>query len=125
MTQLNFALHPARKPLPSRAGYSYRLAASRIPGTFEDARITSRDDVSLEAWYVQPEAWNRKTVILLHGVGDNRVGITEYGLFLAKHGFAFLSPDLRAHGQSGGDVFSYGVNETVDVREWGDWPILL
>ena len=43
-------------------------------------------------------------MLLLHGLGDNRVGMTAYAQLLITHGFIVLIPDARAHGTSGGPL---------------------
>jgi len=40
---------------------------------------------------------------------------------LLRHGYAVLLPDARAHGESGGEMATYGVKEASDVRRWFDW----
>jgi dipeptidyl aminopeptidase/acylaminoacyl peptidase len=41
--------------------------------------------------------------------------------FLLRAGYAVLAADSRGHGASGGDLLSYGVRESSDVRTWADW----
>src|SRR5277367_5347793 len=118
---VEFAVHPTRIPVPEQAWRTVTTKIQLKNAVLENTEIKTRDGVMLKAWYVQPNPWSGKTVILLHGVGDNRQGVVSYGLFLAQNGFAFLAPDLRDHGDSGGNVFSYGVKEAEDVHEWGDW----
>jgi pimeloyl-ACP methyl ester carboxylesterase len=117
----DFAVHPIRTPLASNAWQEFQEEGTKRQAVLEATQIATRDGIMLKAWYVQPKKWNGKTVLLFHGISDNRAGVTSYGVFLMEHGFAFLAPDVRAHGESGGEVFSYGVNEAQDVREWGDW----
>jgi hypothetical protein len=37
------------------------------------------------------------------------------------HDYAVLVPDSRAHGESGGDVVTYGLLEKYDVIDWVQW----
>jgi fermentation-respiration switch protein FrsA (DUF1100 family) len=41
-------------------------------------------------------------------------------MFLS-HGYSVLLPDSRAHGESGGQLATYGVLERYDVRNWALW----
>ncbi len=66
----------------------------------------------------RPRRSNGDAVILLHGVADNRVGMTGYARMLMAHGFGVLMPDSRAHGTSGGALVSYGLIERNDIRQW-------
>jgi pimeloyl-ACP methyl ester carboxylesterase len=60
-------------------------------------------------------------VILLHGVGDNRQGMTGFAELFLSNGFAVLLPDSRSQGESGGEFPTYGLKESDDVHRWFDW----
>lgn len=59
--------------------------------------------------------------MLLHGLGDNRLGTIGYAEMLLSHGFSVLMPDARAHGASGGQVATYGLLEAEDIHLWFVW----
>jgi uncharacterized protein len=50
-----------------------------------------------------------------HGVGDNRTGMLGYAEFLLHHGYGLVMLDPRAHGESGGDMATYGWKERFDT----------
>jgi uncharacterized protein len=77
--------------------------------------------VPLRAWFIQPQHGNGETVILLHGLGDNRLGTVGYAELLLQRGYAILMPDAGAHGISGGGIASYGVIERYDIQRWFEW----
>jgi pimeloyl-ACP methyl ester carboxylesterase len=58
---------------------------------------------------------------LLHGITDNREGVAGYGHLLLEHGYAVLLPDARNHGESGGELATYGVKESDDIHRWVSW----
>jgi len=64
---------------------------------------------------------NGNAVILLHGLADNRVGMTGYAELLLGRGFSVLMPDARAHGTSGGKLATFGLLESEDIHRWLDW----
>ena len=104
------ALHPARRPVPSN------VSAPTV-------QVTARDGIVLRAWLFTPEKSNGDAVLILHGIADSRaseVGLA--GMFLA-HGYAVLVPDSRSHGESGGDIATYGLLESDDVHRWVSWLI--
>jgi pimeloyl-ACP methyl ester carboxylesterase len=68
-----------------------------------------------------PHHSNGDAVLLLHGLGDNRVGMTGYAELFLAHGFAVLLPDARAHGISGGQLATYGLIERNDIHQWLDF----
>jgi uncharacterized protein len=44
-----------------------------------------------------------------------------FGSFLLRNGFTVLVLDIRGHGESGGQIVTYGVKEAEDLRAWLDW----
>lgn len=87
----------------------------------QDVTITAADGAALKGWFVHPRDYNGNAVILLHGITDNREGVAGYGRLLLEHGYAVLLPDARRHGESGGDLATYGVKEADDVHRWISW----
>jgi dipeptidyl aminopeptidase/acylaminoacyl peptidase len=81
--------------------------------SFEPVTFTSTDGLRLVGWYIPSH--NTATIILCHGLGDNRVGMLPQAVLLAEHGYGSLLFDFRAHGESGGEMVTYGYAETEDV----------
>jgi len=79
-----------------------RHYARALNADLEEVSAATPDGVGLRAWTLRPLHGNGDAVILLHGLGDNRVGMTGYAQLLVAHGFTVLLPDARAHGVSGG-----------------------
>ena len=85
--------------------------------TYEDVDFPScKGDVTLEGWYVSSQC-SGLTVIMVHGITSNRSGgeATELAAELVKRCFNALLFDLRAHGTSGGDRLTGGIDEAQDV----------
>ena len=124
------SLRPARRPLTpeliAQADEIFRRDhATRIPWN-----VNASDGTVLRGWLVSPNpesvsnsssntrnapdagAW----VILFHGVSDNRVGDLGVADFLLRAGYGVVMMDSRAHGESGGDIATYGWKESYDVR---------
>jgi len=114
-------MHPARRPLPPDAEASMREIARGLESDLQDVSLNTPDGISLVAWAMHPHHGNGDAVILLHGLSDNRIGMTGYAQLLLRHGFSVLLPDARAHGSSGGLVATYGLLERDDIRQWVDW----
>jgi len=97
-------LHPVRVAL-------YRTT----PQGCADREYTG-DGVTLRGWSCAARRQRRGSVVYLHGVADNRssaVGVIDW--FTAR-GFDVVAYDSRAHGQSDGDVCTYGFYEKQDVK---------
>lgn len=116
-------LRPVRRLESPADEVQARDMARRRDAELTDASISSRDAVTLRAWSIVPHRSNGNAVILLHGLGDNRVGMTGYADLLVGRGFSVLMPDARAHGASGGDLVTYGLLESDDIHRWLDWLV--
>ena len=69
-------LHPGRRPLTSEETSAERDSVRKIYADLADVSITTPDDIHLGAWLIKPQRTNGNAVILLHGLGDNRLGMT-------------------------------------------------
>ena len=107
----------------------------------EQMRITAGDGTATEGWLIPPpenvrtqlqhqdadsdaaatDAQSHTTLVLLHGLGANRQDYLEFGLQLQQVAAQAELPlelalmDMRSHGSSGGDYFTYGYHEAQDV----------
>jgi alpha-beta hydrolase superfamily lysophospholipase len=114
------AIHPPRRPLEGDS--AFRQTVSRDYGaTLEDAEVRALDGAQLRGWFLRPRNYGQNVVIILHGVADNRLGVTGFASDFLPSGYAVLLPDSRAHGASAGGYATYGVLEKEDVRRWIDW----
>jgi uncharacterized protein len=112
------SLRPARHPLTEDEIAAMRTAAQALDAQLADVSITTAEGVTLSAWSLHQHHGSGNEVILLHGVGDNRVGMTGYAQLLLAHGYNVLMPDARGHGASGGELVTYGLLERNDIRQW-------
>src|SRR5579872_3432272 len=71
--------------LPKRMlgdGSQYRARVGQEFGArVEDVAIVAEDHAVLKAWFVEPRNSNEMSVVLLHGITDNRIGISGYADF--------------------------------------------
>jgi uncharacterized protein len=114
-------VHPGRRPVSSGDEMVARGMAQRYGAELADAAIAARDGATLRGWSIRPRHDNGNAVILLHGLGDNRSGMTGYAELLLSQGFSILMPDARAHGISGGTLATFGLLESEDIHRWLDW----
>jgi predicted acyl esterase len=108
-----------------------RAAAADFTKT--DTKVVMSDGVSIAASYFQPTgpppAAGWPAVMLLHGLGQTRntsdfVNWSPNSMaaqFLAPNGYAVLTYDARAHGESGGQFTLDGPRELADFRELLTW----
>lgn len=73
-------------------------------------------DVRLAGWRIPARSPRRGTVVYLHGVADNRGSALTAAQRFPDRGFDVVAYDSRAHGESGGDLCTYGFNEKRDLQ---------
>jgi pimeloyl-ACP methyl ester carboxylesterase len=102
-------LYPRRVAL----GPGDRAEAARVlPGHVETILRTG-DGLHLAAWYAPGK--NDAAVVLLHGFGANRAAVLPEAAELSRRGYAVLLFDGRAHGESEGDLCTWGDREAADL----------
>lgn len=87
----------------------------RTGATKEDFVVRAPDGTELRGWKVRPASPTGDWLLLFHGVSDNRTGNLGHAEFLLRHGYSLVMMDLRAHGESGGDMATYGWKERYDT----------
>ena len=115
---LTIATGHAEPPLdPTIAQLSEALRETPM----ETVAIRSKDDYVLRAhWY--PAENPRRTVILVHGWHSCwYVDFSASAPFLHDNDCNLLLIEQRSHGESGGDLISYGITERYDVLSWIEW----
>lgn len=60
---------------------------------------------------------SRGTIVLLHGYSATKETLLPWAVLLAERGYRCVLVDLRCHGHSSGDVFSFGKYETADMMQ--------
>jgi len=106
-------LHPAR--LNSERSAETEAMLDRTGATKVDFDVRAPDGITLRGWQVRPPSPNGDWVLLFHGVSDNRTGLLGAAEILLRHGYSVVMMDLRAHGESGGAMATYGWKERYDT----------
>src|SRR5689334_9166670 len=109
-----------RLPLRHQQAFAATVR-EKFHAELQSVSIIAADGALLKAWYVHPAGYNGRAVMLLHGITDNREGVSGYGELLLEHGYAVLLPDARRHGESGGELATYGLKEADDIHRWANW----
>jgi uncharacterized protein len=92
-------------------------ALAQVP--FERFEAQTADGEHLVGWYVAgPPA---PVVIVLHRLGSTRQDVLDLALAVRERGFPVVAFDLRGHGESSGEFFTYGAREWRDVAAVIDW----
>jgi len=87
--------------------------------------INTEDSVQLSCWYINGAVEYKNvavgTVIMFHGHGSNKSAMTDEARAFNAMGYNVLMVDLRAHGESGGEVCTIGYRESRDVKAAWDY----
>lgn len=117
---VDITLHQAHSGVMKLTPPAWLMEASFV-GQPEEVSIQAQDGAVLRAWYFEPSTVARNAVILLHGLGDTRKGMSGQAELFLRHGYNVLVPDSRAHGESGGELATFGILEADDVHRWVSW----
>jgi alpha-beta hydrolase superfamily lysophospholipase len=99
-----------------------RVSPADLGMTFEDVTFTVRDartgtPLELAAWWMPHPNANGRCAVLVHGYADAKVGSIAWAPTWRALGFNVLALDLRAHGESEGDLCTAGYAERHDVAD--------
>ena len=106
------SLHLRRLPLRHQEEFA-AIVRDRYQAELQEVSITAADSIVLKGWYIHPANFNGNSVVVLHGITDNREGVAGYGKMFLDRGYAVLLPDARDHGESGGDMATYGIGKPM------------
>lgn len=87
----------------------------------EKITITASDGTNLVGHYYERKK-NAPVVIFFHGLWGNCYtnGVPIYRI-TENNNWNLLLVNLRAHGESGGNISTFGVLEKQDCRDWANW----
>lgn len=80
----------------------------------EAVLFPSESGSTLHGWYVAGSGTG--TVVLMHGVRANRLGMLGRAALLHEAGYSVLLFDFQAHGESPGEHITMGYLEALDAR---------
>lgn len=113
--------HPPRMSDGKAAYILRRLSPADLGLRFEEETYLIRDErgkpLKIAAWWVPCPDAGGKTVVMIHGYADAKVGVIAWAPLWHSLGFNLLVPDLRAHGESGGSVCTAGYFERKDIAQ--------
>jgi uncharacterized protein len=113
--------HPPRMTDGKAVYLLGRLSPADLGMEFQDLKfqIANRksqiaNPLTLAAWWI-PTQNSTKTVLLLHGFADAKVGVIAWAPPWRELGYNILAVDLRAHGESTGKLCTAGHFEHADI----------
>ena len=88
---------------------------------WEPVRVNGQDGTILRGTYIENRHDSHKTVILIHGLYQNRSMCLPYMEVYRRMGYNILLIDLRGHGESEGEHTEWGMREIDDLAMWCQW----
>lgn len=97
-------------------GHPYQRSVHPAPSDLdiEPVSFPSTSGATVSGWLIDPPE-SRGVVILMHGVRATRLSMLNRARFLHAAGHTVLLFDFQAHGETEGDVISFGVLESRDA----------
>ena len=102
--------------------YLDQIAAARdeLLSGGRSVSLTARNGLQLHGTWV--DGASKKTAIFLHGYRADYVACCALqAAAFRREGFNVLLIQQRAHGESGGDHTTLGLEEQFDLLDWADW----
>lgn len=99
--------------------------ATRLGVPFERVEFTAKDGTRVVGWWMPAASLEgdraRDSVVVCHGLGSNKSNHLALAVAPLKAGYNVLAIDLRAHGESGGQICTFGDRERLDALAAVDW----
>ncbi|MBV8780122.1 MAG: alpha/beta hydrolase [Phycisphaerae bacterium] len=94
---------------------------SKFGYSFDSIAFQATDGVHLSGWWIPASERSSTTVVLCHGPGIGKSTLMSLCQEFVPQGFNVLLFDFRAHGQSGGQITTFGDLERRDVLGAVQW----
>ena len=82
---------------------------------YDTVQLITKKGLRLEAWYMKSDS-ARGTVILFHGLNSNKANVLGEAYEFLALGYNAMLVDIRAHGNSEGNVNTIGHKEAEEVK---------
>lgn len=103
--------------------WGFDLEGFREEYAGEELSLEASDGVTVPVTYYAGEEEAASTVILVHGLGGDRVSLAPLTKLYLENGWNVLTYDQRGHGDNSSDKVSFGYFEARDVECLVDYAV--
>ena len=103
--------------------FSKAIVNAKPVYSYETVLLKTKDNLSLEAWYIKTDSVSKGTLVLFHGLNNSKSGILNEANEFRFMGYDVMLVDFRAHGNSEGNITTIGWKESEDVKLAYDWLV--
>lgn len=90
---------------------------------YADERIEAEDGITLVGHRVEPNPGSKRWALLVHGYGGCWNEMSQYAHHWSDAGYNLLFPEMRGHGDSGGNLIGMGWLDRRDLVAWLTWLV--
>jgi len=90
---------------------------------FETINLTTKNGTKIQAWYGKADSVSAGTVILFHGLSQNKAAKLSEAYEFRYQGYNVMMVDFRSHGNSEGNKTTIGFRESEEVKLAYDYAI--
>jgi len=84
--------------------------------TASSVMFHAADGCRISGLLMKPQNPNGHAIVVCHGVAHDKRSAVRFIQYLAREGYTLLPIDFRAHGESEGDLVTYGLREKEDLH---------
>ncbi len=103
--------------------FSKAIVNAKPVYSYETVLLKTKDNLTLEAWYIKTDSVSKGTVVLFHGLNNSKSSNLNEANEFRFMGYDVMLVDFRAHGNSEGTITTIGWKESEDVKLAYDWLI--
>jgi len=86
-----------------------------VPYTSSSVTFETSDGFKISGLLMTPQNPNGHAIVVCHGVAHDKRSAVRFVQYLVREGYTLLPIDFRAHGESEGDLMTYGLREKEDL----------
>jgi alpha-beta hydrolase superfamily lysophospholipase len=83
---------------------------------FTALQLKTKGGIIIDTWYGRADSSARGTVLLFHGLTSNKGQVLDEATAFRTWGYNVLVVDTRSHGNSQGDITTFGFKEAEEVK---------